>query len=131
MTNNSSLNSLLRLRSFEILETKRILAERNNELNEAEERLEDAVTALREEAGYADVSDYAAWLQRGLAHRERAKSTIAVAKERVEIARGLMAEARAAERSVEEAILKNKRVEATRIRRKTQISLDDLSGKET
>ena len=122
------LAALQRLRRLETAMARRHLAERLGAIAAAEVRQALAHEALVTEAR-APAGDFAAWLPRGLAERDRAGGALAHAEQRGAEAQQAVAEARAAERSVE--WLREEQAAAHRrlVARKTQAALDDAAAR--
>jgi len=121
--------SLARLRRLETGLARRRVAEDADRLLAAESRAEAAGAALRTEQGAAAPADYAAWVGRGLAERERAALGAAHAAQRSAEGRAALAEARVAERCIEQ-LMQNRAAAAESLqRRKAQAALDDAAGR--
>jgi hypothetical protein len=125
------LASLARLRRLETGGARRRLAEDSGRLLAAEHRAEAAGAALRTEAVAAAAcpEDYAAWLGRGIAERDRAALVVAAAAKRAEEGRAALAEARVAERCIEQLVLERAFVAEARARKAEQAAVDDAAGR--
>lgn len=122
------LASLARLRRLETGTARRRLAEEAERLLAAERRADAADAALHSEQEAGEPADYAAWLGRGVAERDRARIGVRHAEGRSAEARDGLASARAAERALElfreERLLRERR----RANRRAQASLDDIGA---
>ncbi len=123
------LESLARLRRLETGTARRRLAEEADRLLAAEHRADAAVAALRSEQEAGAPADYAAWVGRGMAERDRAALGTANAADRFARGQAALAEARVAERCIEQ--LRRNRDTAARARsaRKAQASMDDAASR--
>jgi flagellar biosynthesis chaperone FliJ len=101
-----------KLRDREVQAARRVLADHQATLAEAEARAAAARQALREEAEAGDPAAYAAWLPRGLAEQAEAEATRQQAEAGLEAARQALAAARTAARAVE--LLEEKRAREAR-----------------
>ncbi len=121
--------SLARLRRLQTGTARRRLAEEADRLGAAEGRAEAARAAPRLEAEAGDPADYAAWIGRGMAERDRAAFGAAHAAERFARGQAALAEARVAERCIEQ--LQQDRAAAARAlaARKAQAATDDAAGR--
>ena len=118
--------ALARLRRLETTEARRRLGAAFARLDDAERRSAAAAASLTgEAAGIA--GDYAAWLRRGLAERDRALIARGLTEAGAATAQGLLAEANAAERAL--ALLREARLRAARQRqaRRRQAALDEVT----
>lgn len=124
------LASLARLRRLETGLARRRLAEDVGRLLAAEARAEAAGAALLAEQGAAAVpADYAAWVGRGMAERDRATLGAAHAAERLAEGRAALGEARVAERCLEELMRERADATAALLQRKEQAAADDAAGR--
>jgi hypothetical protein len=123
------LASLARLRRLETAAARRRLAEDADRLLAAEGRADAARAALRMEGEAGPPADYAAWVGRGMAERDRAALGAAHAAERVEQGRTAVAEARVAERCVEQLLMDRRAEARARQMRKAQASMDDAASR--
>lgn len=123
------LASLARLRRLETGAARRRLAEDADRLRAAEARAEAAGAALLAERGAGAPSDYAAWVGRGMAERDRAVLGAAHAADRTAGARAALAEARVAERCIEDLLRGRAAVGRALLRRKAQAVADDAAGR--
>lgn len=123
------LEALARLRRLETGAARRRLAEDAGRLLAAEDRAEAARAALRSEQGAGVVADYAAWVGRGMAERDRATLGAAHAAERLAQGRTALAEARVAERCIERLVRDRAAAAGARQERKAQIATDDAAGR--
>ncbi len=124
------LASLARLRRLETGAARRRLAEDAGRLLAAEARAEAARGALLAEQGAAAVpADYAAWVGRGIAERDRAALGAAHATERLAEGRAALAEARVAERCIEQLMRDRADAVGARRERKAQVATDDAAGR--
>ena len=123
------LASLARLRRLQTGTARRRLAEDAGRLLSAETRAEAAGAALRAERDAATPSDYAAWIGRGMAERDRAALGAAHAAERLAQARAALAEARVAEGCIEQLRQDREAAARTRSLRKAQAATDDAAGR--
>ena len=128
-TRPDPLASLARLRRLETGVARRRVAEEADRLLAAEARAEAAQTALLAEQGAGTPADYAAWVKRGVAERDRAALGVAHAADRAARGRAALAEARVAERCIEQ--LMRDRAAAARAlgQRKAQAATDDAAGR--
>ena len=125
------LASLARLRRLETGTARRRLAEDTGRLLAAEERAEAARAALCSEQGAGAAADYAAWVGRGMAERDRAALGAAHAAERLAQGRAALAEARVAERCIERLLLDRQSDARARLVRKAQAGMDDAASRRT
>jgi hypothetical protein len=124
------LASLARLRRLETGAARRRLAEDAGRLLAAEARAEAAGAALLAEQGAAAVpADYAAWLGKGMAERDRAALGAAHAVERLAEGRVALAEARVAERCIEQLMQDRAAAAKALPSRKAQAATDDAAGR--
>jgi hypothetical protein len=123
------LASLARLRRLQTGTARRRLAEDAERLLAAEGRAEAARAALRTEAATATPADYAAWIGRGMAERDRAELGAAHAAERLAQGRAALAEARVAERCIEQLMQDREAASRARLVRKAQAATDDAAGR--
>ena len=124
------LASLARLRRLETGAARRRLAEDAGRLLAAEARAEAAGTALLTEQGAAALpADYAAWVGRGMAERDRAALSAAHAAERLAEGRAALAEARVAERCIEQLMQDRAAAAKAVLLRKAQAATDDAAGR--
>lgn len=123
------LASLARLRRLETGAARRRLVETADRLAEAEARAEASRGALLAERGAGAAADYAAWLGRGMAERDRAALGAAHAAERVVQGRAALAEARVAERCIEQLLLDRQSEARARLARKAQAGMDDAASR--
>lgn len=123
------LASLARLRRLQTGTARRRLAEDADRLLAAEHRAGVAVAALRAEQDAGAPADYATWVGKGIAERERAALGAAHAAERLAQGRAALAEARVAERCIEQ--LQRDRAAAARslLLRKAQAATDEAAGR--
>ena len=122
------LTVLARLRRLEVEQARRMLASQREERDAAATRAAAAEEALRAEADGSSV-DYAAFLPRGMAERERAAAALRRAQAALELARIALADRRAQERAVEQlAELRAATAQAEAARRE-QALLDDRAGR--
>ena len=122
------LPALARLRRLETDAARRRLGEAFGKLTAAEQRAADAGAALRAEAIAAAPADYAAWLRRGLAERDRAQLTRGFAETGAATAQAVLAGARAAERGLEALRDARRQAAASRAARKAQAALDEAAA---
>ena len=123
------LASLARLRRLETGLARRRVAEDTDRLLAAEGRAEAAGAALRTEQGAAAPADYAAWVGRGLAERDRAALGAAHAARRSAEGRTALAEARVAERCIEQLVRDRADAARSLLQRKAQAATDDAAGR--
>ncbi|MDI3307427.1 MAG: hypothetical protein QJR07_21085 [Acetobacteraceae bacterium] len=118
---------LARLRSLETRAAQQRLATQLGRAAAAAARVAAAEGALLEERGAGSPADYAAWLPRALAERERAALAERQAEDSLHMAQAALAECRAAERAVER--LREQRTAEARRRsgRRQQMLLDDAA----
>lgn len=121
--------SLARLRRLETGTARRRLAEEADRLRAAEGRAEAADAALRTEGEIGAAADYAAWLGRGLAERDRAALGAAHAAERFALGQAALAEARVAERCIEQLQRDREAAKRSLALRKAQSGTDDAAGR--
>src|SRR4051794_30169271 len=101
------LAALRRLRSLEVLEARRLLAERQAALRQAEVAAAEAAARLEVEAALAadlpgGAADYAAWVPLGRAACDRQRAAADRAGALAEFGRTALAGTRAAENAVEQ-----------------------------
>jgi uncharacterized tellurite resistance protein B-like protein len=115
---------LARLRRIETEAARRRLGQAAGRADDAKAREAAAGAALTEERA-AHAGDYATWLPRGLAERDRAAVARRIAEAALAETRLALGEARAAERAVE--LLQEARAEAAACRaaRRAQALLDE------
>ena len=120
------LAALARLRRLETAEAQRRLGTAFARLDGAEHRIAAAAASLTGEAA-GPAGDYALWLRRGLAERDRALIARGLAEAGVATAQALLAEASAAERAL--AQLRDARLREGRQRqsRRRQAALDEVA----
>lgn len=120
------LTVLARLRRLEVEQARRMLASQQEALTAAHARAAAAETALASEQG-SDPADYAAFLPKGLAEREKAAQAVRRAQASLEVARVALAERRTRERAVE--LLQAQRDAAARqdAARREQAVLDEAA----
>lgn len=123
------LASLARLRRLETGAARRRLAEDTGRLLAAEDRVEAARAALCSEQGAGVAADYAAWVGKGMAERDRAALGAAHAAERMARGRAALAEARLAERCIERLLAEREAKARARLLGKAQIATDDAVGR--
>jgi hypothetical protein len=123
------LASLARLRRLETGAARRRIAEDADRLAAAEARAEAAGAALLAERGAGAPADYAAWVGRGMAERDRAVLGAAHAAERLDEGRAALAEARVAERCIEQLMRDRAAAAEALLRRKAQAAADDAAGR--
>jgi len=127
-TRPDPLASLARLRRLETAAARRRVAEDTGRLHTAEARADAADAALRTE-GEAAPADYAVWLRRGISERDRAALGAAHAVERLADGRSALAEARVAERCIEELMRSRAAAAKAKAQRKAQTLADDAAGR--
>ncbi|MGG5818516.1 flagellar FliJ family protein [Falsiroseomonas sp. HW251] len=115
---------LARLRRLEVEQARRILASQQEALSAAAARAAAADAALDAERHGAP-ADYAAFLPKGLAERERAAQALRRAQGSLELARMALADRRTRQRAVE--MLAEGRANAARrdAARREQLGLDE------
>ena len=123
------LASLARLRRLETGAARRRLAEAAGCLLVAEDRAGAAGAALLTEQGAGTPADYAAWVGRGMAERDRAALGVAHAAERSAAAQAALAEARVAERCIEQLMRDRAAAAGALAQRKAQAATDDAAGR--
>ncbi|GAA0572130.1 hypothetical protein GCM10009416_08450 [Craurococcus roseus] len=123
------LESLARLRRLETGTARRRLAEAADRLSSAEARAEAARAALLAEQGAGAAADYAAWLGKGMAERDRSTLGAAHAVERMAQGRAALAEARVAERCIEQLLAEREAEARARLLGKAQLAADDAAGR--
>ena len=119
--------ALARLRRLETDAARRRLGEAFARLAAAEQRVADAAAALQAEATAAP-ADYAAWLRRGLAERDRARLSHGFAETGAATTQAVLAGARAAERGLEALRDAKRQAAASRAARKAQAALDEAAA---
>lgn len=129
MRSRDPLKVLAKLRRIEILEARRVLAERQAALAAAELRRDETAAAPGREAASAEPMQFAAWAPVALAERDRA-----VAAERhgvglAKLAREALLVTRLAERQVELILEERQRAAALKQRRRMQMLLDEFAGR--
>jgi hypothetical protein len=123
------LTSLARLRRLQTGAARRRLAEDAGRLLAAETRAETATAALLTEREAGAPADYAAWIGRGRAERDRAALGAAHAAERLAQGQAALAEARVAERCIEQLMLDRAAAAGSHRERKAQAATDDVAGR--
>ncbi|MDB5372206.1 MAG: hypothetical protein JWP04_848 [Belnapia sp.] len=123
------LRSLARLRRLETTEAKRRLGEAFGRLAAADQRVVEAAAALVRETAGAAPDDYATWLRRGLAERDRAALARGLAQSGTAAAQDLLAEARAAERGLETLRQARAKLAARLALRQAQAALDEAASR--
>jgi hypothetical protein len=123
------LASLARLRRLETGTARRRLAEEAGRLHAAEERAAAAGAALVSERGAGVPADYAAWVARGIAERDRAALGAVHAAERLTGAQAALAEARVAERCLEQLVRDRACAVRARVEKAEQAGVDDAAGR--
>ncbi len=124
------LTSLARLRRLQTgAAARRRLAEDAGPLLAAETRAETATAALLTEREAGAPADYAAWIGRGRAERDRAALGAAHAAERLAQGQAALAEARVAERCIEQLMLDRAAAAGSHRERKAQAATDDAAGR--
>ncbi|WP_165943502.1 hypothetical protein [Roseicella aquatilis] len=126
--------ALRRLRSLEVLDARRALAERQAAVQAAERAAAESEARLGIEAAVAAASprggaDYAAWAPLGRAARDRSAAASAAAGEQAEAGRLALAGHRAAENAVERLIEMQREAKAVAAKRKFQALLDEIGGR--
>ena len=124
------LATLARLRKLETDLARQRLAEGMARVAAAEGRAREASGALESEQDAAGVpADYAAWVARGLAERDRAARALALTEARAAEARSGLVAARTAERALE--VLRDHRAEAAarHAARRASALLDDFAAR--
>ena len=122
------LAALARLRRLQTGLAQHRLAEQFTRLATAEHRSATATKALQAEQAAGPPSDYAAWLTRGLAERDRAARGLGLAEARAAEARAGLTLARTAERALEELRAQRAAAAAKQGTRRAERMLDDLVG---
>lgn len=122
------LQALARLRRLETTEAKRRLGEAFGRVAAADQRQAEAAAALVQEAAGPAPGDYATWLRRGLAERDRAELARSLAESGAATAQAVLAEARAAERGLESLREARAATAARQAARRDQAALDEASG---
>lgn len=118
--------ALARLRRLETTEAQRRLGAAFARLDGTEHRIAAAAASLTGEAtGIA--GDYALWLRRGLAERDRALIAHGLAEAGAATAQALLAEASAAERALAQLRAARLREERQRQARREQAALDEVT----
>ena len=124
------LTSLARLRRLQTgAAARRRLAEDAGPLLAAETRAETATAALLTEREAGAPADYAAWIGRGRAERDRAALGAAHAADRLKDRRAALAEARVAERCIEQLMRDRTAATKSSLQRKAQAATDDSAGR--
>ncbi|MDN3567071.1 hypothetical protein ACFQY5_07725 [Paeniroseomonas aquatica] len=121
------LGALARLRRLETTEAKRRLGEAFHRLGAAEARVAEASARLQAETVAAAPADYAAWLRRGLAERDRAGIAHGLARAGAATAQAVLAEARAAERGLDALREARQAAAAQGAERRAQALLDEAA----
>jgi flagellar export protein FliJ len=129
MPRRDPLATLARLRSLETDLARQRLAESLGRVAAAEARAATAAGALQAEQGAGQPADYATWLRRGLAERDRAARTLALTEAQSEVARTGLAGARTAERSLERLREQRREAAAERAERRAALLLDDFAAR--
>jgi hypothetical protein len=122
------LAALARLRRLQTGLAQHRLAEQYTRLAAAEHRSATAAAALQAEQAAGSTADYAAWLTRGLAERDRAARGLGLAETRTAEARTGLTLARTAERALEDLRAQRAAAVAKQDARRTERMLDDLVG---
>ena len=128
-TRPDPLASLARLRRLQTAAAQRRVSEDAGRLLAAEGRAAAAAAALLAERGAATPADYAAWIGRGTAERDRAALGAAHAADRLNNRRAALAEARVAERCIEQLMRDRTAATKSRLQRKAQAATDDAAGR--
>ena len=128
-TRPDTLASLARLRRIQTGAARRRVAEDAGRLLAAENRAEAAGAALLAEQGAATPADYAAWIVRGMAERDRAALGAAHAAGRLAEGRAALVEARVAERCIERLVRDRAAAARSLLQRKAQAATDDAAGR--
>ncbi len=126
------LATLARLRRLEVAQARKQLAERNVALAAAEARHDEACAAPGREGAHADAAvpaDYAAWVPRALAERERAARAAQHSANLAQMARDALALHRTAERQVELLREQQAAAAALKTRRRQQALLDEFGSR--
>ena len=123
------LASLARLRRLQTGAARRRLAEDAGRLLAAETRAEAATAALLTEREAGAPADYAAWIGRGRAERDRAALGAAHAADRAAQGPTTLAEARVAERCIERLLQDRAAAAASLRQRKAQAATHDAAGR--
>ena len=123
------LASPARLRRLQTGAARRRLAEDAGRLLAAETRAETATAALLTEREAGAPADYAAWIGRGRAERDRAALGAAHASERLAQGQAALAEVRVAERCIEQLMLDRAAAAGSHRERKAQAATDDAAGR--
>ena len=121
------LAALARLRRLETTEAKRRLGDAFHRLDGAERRIAAAAASLPGEAAAGVAGDYALWLRRGLAERDRAMIARGLAEAGAATAQALLAEASAAERALAQLREAQRQAARQRQARRQQAALDDIA----
>lgn len=130
MRGRDPLASLARLRRLQTGAARRRLAEDAGRLLAAEDRERAAGAALLSERTAAPApADYAAWIGRGVAERDRAALASAAAAKRLAEGRAVLAEARVAERCIQQLMQDRLADTRARLERKAQAATDDAAGR--
>jgi hypothetical protein len=118
---------LARLRGLETRAAQQRLAGQLGRVAAVAARVVVAEGALLEERDAGDPADYASWLPRALAERERAALAERLAETSLQTARSALADCRAAERAVER--LREQHAAEARLQagRRQQAPLDDAA----
>jgi hypothetical protein len=125
---HGKLARLARLRAIEERAAKLELARRLATQHDADQASQAAARALNTEARSAAPADFARWLPRALAERQRARTRAGAAAEAADAARGLMVEAVQSRQVVDEAIAARQAEEAAQAARRAQAALDDQAA---
>jgi hypothetical protein len=128
-TRPDPLASLARLRRLQTGVARRRVTEEADRLLAAERRAQNTDEALLVEQGAAAPADYAAWIGRGIAERDRAALGAAHAADRLKDRRAALAEARVAERCIEQLMRDRTAATKSRLQRKAQAATDDSAGR--
>ena len=123
------LASLARLRRLQTGAARRRLAEDADRSLAAEARAEAAGAALLAERDAGAPADYAAWIGKGIAERDRTALGATHAAKRLAEGRAALAEARAAERCIEQLMRDRAAAAKSRQERKAQAATDDAAGR--
>ena len=121
--------SLVRLRRLQTGAARRRLAEDSARFLAAEGRAEAACAALLTERNAVAPADFARWIGRGIAERDRAALGATHAAERLAEGQAALAEARVAERCLERLLQDRASAAEARRLRKGQASADDAAAR--
>lgn len=123
------LATLARLRKLDTDLARQRLAEGMARAATAESRAREAAGALLVEQGAGSPAEYAAWVARGLAERDRAVRSLALTETRAAEARSGLVSARTAERALEILRAQQAEAAAARAERRIGVLLDDLAAR--